>query len=64
MSDNQTKGLEIRKLVDGGYLLSPTRQWHEQGFGPNFVFSCTTIDEALKYARSKLAAPSDDEAAA
>lgn len=55
--------LEIKKLSDGGYLLGRSRDWREGSSGWMPTFACTTIDEALKYARSKLAAPADDEAA-
>lgn len=46
-------GLEIRKMPEGGYLVADI--YHDMGnrILP-FMFAATTIDEALKFVKSKL----------
>jgi hypothetical protein len=56
-SSRQHFALVIASLPNGGYVVSDLQQ-PGGGFVSTFLFSSTTIDEALKFIRDNLSRPS------
>ncbi len=46
--------MRIQKMNDGGYLVMDSKEYDGGARHFPFLFASTTIDEALKYIKSKL----------
>jgi hypothetical protein len=54
VSTEPMTGLTVRKMPEGGYVVTDGRDFFDNGRLTNFHFASTTIGESLEFVRSKI----------